>query len=150
MAKTDNPVRKKAARKSPKKNRRAGKTSGARERKDQVLQARVPKSLYDDLVAQAARLRVPVSNLVRNILEDSVRMVGNIVDSGIQIAGVLSGRPGSAELSSVVGWQPMIANRPLACARCGKEVPKGGEAYVGMDARGGRNLVICKECECEL
>ena len=67
----------------PRPEKRAGTQES--ERKDRVLQARVPVSLYNNLVAQARRLRVPVSNLVRNILEDSTRMVENIVDGGIRL-----------------------------------------------------------------
>jgi len=74
---------------SPKKPRAQGPKSKedqgkgpAAERKDRVLQARVSPSLHNNLVAQARRLRVPVSNLVRNILEDSTRMVEAFMSVG--------------------------------------------------------------------
>ena len=121
-----------------------------RERKDHVLQARVPESLHRDLIEQARRLRVPVSNLVRNILEDSFRMVTNLVDSGLDIAEILSGGVDEKELSSVLGWQPMTANRRLPCARCGKEIEKGSEAFTSVVEPGKRAFVICGKCKCEL
>lgn len=126
-----------------------GKAKAA-ERKDQVLQARVPQSLYDELAAQARRLRVPVSNLVRNILEDSVRMVGNIVYDSLEIALALSGRADDRALSDVLGWQPMTANRRITCARCRVQIPKSAEAFLSVGAPGGRNIVICGECRCKL
>jgi len=128
------------------------KTAGAREeeRKDHVLQARVPPYLYHNLVAQARRLRVPVSNLIRNILEDSTRMVGNIVDGGIEIAEAISGGMGEEELSSVLGWQPMIANRRLACSRCGSRIEKGGGAFLSVGSPGSRAYVICEDCKCAM
>jgi len=135
---------KKGPRKKPRKDR-----SGA-ERKDRVLQARVPKSLYDDLVLQAHRLRVPVSNLVRNILEDSFRMVENIVDGGIEIAAALRGVKGVNDLSAVLGWQPMVAGRRLTCACCGGAIEKDGGAFISIGAPGGRNVVICEKCKCEV
>ena len=118
-------------------------------RKDRVLQARVSQQLYADLADRAVRLRVPVSNLVRNILEDSVRMVGNIVDGSFQIAEAL-GRPSADELAAVAGWQPMRANRRLSCARCGKPIAKGREAFASVGAPDSRVFVICPECQCAL
>jgi hypothetical protein len=142
---------------SPKKARRQGtrpeKDRGARpeaERKDHVLQARVPPSLYNHLVAQARRLRVPVSNLVRNILEDSTRMVENIVDSGIEIAEAIGKGMDDEDLSSVLGWQPMMANKRLACSRCGRPIQKGSEAFMSVGAPGSRTFVICEGCKCEI
>jgi len=120
------------------------------ERKDHVLQARVPRSLYNDLVAQARRLRVPVSNLVRNILEDSTRMVENIVDGGIEIAEAIGRGMDEEDLSSVLGWQPMIANKRLACSRRGCMIEKGSHAFMSVGAPGSRTFVICEGCKCEI
>jgi hypothetical protein len=120
------------------------------ERKDRVLQARVPLSLYNSLVDQARRLRVPVSNLVRNILEDSTRMVENIVDSGMEIAEAIGRGMDEEELSSVLGWQTMVANRRLACSRCGGVIEKGSEAFMSVAAPGSRTFVICEGCKCEI
>ena len=120
------------------------------ERKDHVLQARVPPSLYNHLIAQARRLRVPVSNLVRNILEDSTRMVENIVDSGIEIAEAIGKGMNEEDLSSVLGWQPMIANKQLACSHCGRAIRKGSQAFMSVGAPGSRTFVICEGCKCEI
>jgi hypothetical protein len=126
------------------------KEAGRREpeRKDRVLQTRVAPSLHAKLLAQARRLRVPVSNLVRNILEDSTRMVENIVDGGLEIAEAIGGGMDEKDLSSVLGWQPMSANRRVVCSRCGRPIPKGGDAWVSVGAPGGRAFVICEGCKC--
>ncbi|MCL4233364.1 MAG: BrnA antitoxin family protein [Deltaproteobacteria bacterium] len=118
--------------------------------KDRVLQTRVPKGLYEDLVTQARRLRVPVSNLVRNILEDSVRMVENIVDSGLDIAEAFAKSPGAFDPSVVAGWQPMVANRRLVCANCRKPIKKGEDAFLSVGEPGGRVHTICRSCQCEI
>jgi len=142
---------------SPKKPRRPKpepeKDGGNRpeaERKDRVLQARVSPSLYNDLVAKARRLRVPVSNLVRNILEDSTRMVENIVDSGIEIAEAIGKGMDGEDLSSVLGWQPMIANKRLACSHCGHPIQKGRDTFMSVGASGSRTFVICEDCKCKM
>ena len=128
----------------------ASDNSLGEERKDHVLQARVPLSLYNNLVTQARRLRVPVSNLVRNILEDSTRMVENIVDGGIEIAEAIGRGMDEQDLSSVLGWQPMIANRRLACSGCGCVIEKGSEAFMSVGVPGTRTFVICEGCKCEI
>ena len=128
----------------------SGNGEAQAERKDRVLQARVSPSLYNQLVGQARRLRVPVSNLVRNILEDSTRMIENIVDGGIEIAEAIGKGMDEQDLSSVLGWQPMIANRRLACSRCGRAIQKGSEAFMSVGAPGGRTFVICGGCKCEI
>ncbi len=118
--------------------------------KDRVLQTRVPKGLYEDLVTQARRLRVPVSNLVRNILEDSVRMVENIVDGGLDIAEALA-KPGrDFDPSVVAGWQPMVANRRLTCAKCRKPIRKGDDSFLSVGEPNGRVHTICRSCQCEI
>lgn len=121
-----------------------------RERKDRVLQARVSTPMYEDLVAQARRLRVPVSNLIRNIIEDSLKLVENIVDSGIEIAEALNNRVDAKELVSVVGWQPLLANKRLVCPRCSDSIDKGSQAYMSVGAPSGRTLVICEKCKSEV
>jgi len=127
--------------------RGAGKV---RERKDHVLQTRVPLSTYKELVEQAQRLRVPVSNLVRNILEDSLNLVENIVDGSIEIVSALGGKASEQDFSAVLGWQPMIANKSMVCGHCGGKIAKGGEAFLSVGAPGGRTIVICGECRCDL
>ena len=147
-------MKKKASTKKPRRKRPEPEQGRAdrpeKERKDRVLQARVSPSLYNHLVAQARRLRVPVSNLVRNILEDSTRMVENIVDGGIEIAEALGRGMDEEDLSSVLGWQPMIANKRLACSHCGHPIEKGSEAFMSVGAPGSRTFVIFEGCKCRI
>lgn len=51
-----------------------------RELKDRLIQTRVPESLESALKQEATRRRLPVSQLVRNILEDTLQIVGDVVD----------------------------------------------------------------------
>ncbi len=58
----------------------SGSAMNDRERKDRLIQTRVPESLESALKREATRRRLGVSQLVRNILEDTLHMVGGVVD----------------------------------------------------------------------
>src|SRR4051812_8024500 len=51
-----------------------GDTGGAGARKEKVIHTRVPAVLEEELKRFADTLRIPVSNLIRTILEDAVTM----------------------------------------------------------------------------
>jgi RNase P subunit RPR2 len=65
------------------------KTPKEKPRKERVLHTRIPALLEQDLKTVAESLRVPVSNLVRTILEDAIAAAdraGERVESGLQRA----------------------------------------------------------------
>ncbi len=70
-----------------------------RERKERILHTRISEQLAEDIRAIADDLRVPVSNLVRNVLEEAFSAVervtgdvGNLLDDVLQEAEVASER----------------------------------------------------------
>ena len=70
-------------------SRRGRRPAPEAERKDRVIQTRVPRDLESTLRDAADRQRVTVSHLIRNVLEDSVNLVDNIVaDSTSLVANV--------------------------------------------------------------
>ena len=56
------------------------------ERKDTIIQTRVNEALDDRLRQEAKQRRLPVSQLIRNLLQDSFALVGNVVDNVDAIA----------------------------------------------------------------
>jgi hypothetical protein len=71
-----------------------------RARKEKVLHTRIPASLEEEIKRLADALAIPVSNLVRNILQDTVGMVGTVAD---RVGGVVTGlRDDAKTLSSHV------------------------------------------------
>jgi hypothetical protein len=54
---------------------------GREERKERVLHTRISESLDDAIRRAADELRVPVSNLVRNVLEDAFSVVEKVTDN---------------------------------------------------------------------
>ena len=72
---------------SNKAGRRGRKPSEDAERKDRVIQTRVPRDLETTLKDAAERERVSVSHLIRHVLEDTFNLVDNIVADSASLVG---------------------------------------------------------------
>ena len=128
------------------------------ERKDRLIQTRVPERLETTLKQEARRHRVTVSQMIRNVLEDTFQLVDGVVANVDQIVSdsvelaqqvgkesrrVRSGRSPSspcgepledsaARLAKVDAWNPVVLNRPIPCTKCGAELAKGSRVYAGI------------------
>jgi hypothetical protein len=60
--------------------RRRGPNKSAEERKDYLIQARVPRDLDEVLKQDAKRRRLSVSHLIRNVLQDTYKLVDGVMD----------------------------------------------------------------------
>jgi hypothetical protein len=76
-----------------------GEHDASRDRKERVLHTRISEQLAEDIRAIADDLRVPVSNLVRNVLEEAFSAVervtgdvGDLLDDVLEEAEVASER----------------------------------------------------------
>src|SRR5207244_5004258 len=98
------------------------------EPKDRVLHTRIPESLEDAIKEKARRLRIPVSNLVRNVLEQTFQLVEDVVGDGLELAE--AARRGAERVrtaavrsrAEIYGWQEIILNRDERCAECATEL----------------------------
>ena len=139
-------------------------------RKERVLHTRISEPLAEDIRRLAEELRVPVSNIVRNVLEEAFSVVetvtdnvGGLIDDVVEETARVRGRrrrrrPGSyrtvrpepppdrAEFPSVIGWQPIILNRRGSCADCEEELERGERAYAGTTAEGISSIFLCRDC----
>ncbi len=128
-------------------------------KKERVLHTRIPVVLEHELKALAQSLRVPVSNLVRTILEDAVTIADRAsikLESRLERAAksVHSEReklrakvPASDPLSDVVAFQPVLIAARVTCARCDAELSPGADAALGVSTRpGAKKVFVCKPC----
>ena len=106
--------------------------------KERVIHTRVPAALEEKLKAHAERLRVPVSNLIRIILEDAV--AGPLELRRTEDRAVVTASP------SVLGYQPFLPSVPGVCHRCGAAVEAGSEAFLGLTDSPGPRLMACSSC----
>ena len=111
----------------------------AMKRKEEYLGARVPKELRDRVIRRAKELGIPVSILLRNILEDAFKHEPVEVRPAAPLSGVAS------RFSSVLGWESIKLNRPIDCSGCGVPLTPGDDVTLGLGA--GEPVVLCDACK---
>ena len=109
------------------------------EKKERVLHTRVPAVLEKELKRFAESLRVPVSNLVRTILEDALEVADvatenvekRLKSAAKQLAGSREGlkkRVRPDPLRDVFAFQPVTLAQTGICAKCQRDLDKGAGA----------------------
>jgi len=129
-------------------------------KKERVLHTRVPAVLERELKRLAENLRVPVSNLVRAVLEDAVNVADvatenvenrlkNFAKNLEQERGKLKRRVQSDPLSDVFAFQPVKLAQPAVCAKCEKEMKRGEGANLGLTDKPrapSDRVFVCDSC----
>ena len=118
-------------------------------RQERWLHTRISESLEDALKREARRRRLPVSLLVRNVLEGALDLVEDLVETSLGVARRgqdIARAARGASLDEVYGWQELILNRAAACARCEIELDAGARAYRGLTDRAGPPAFLCPAC----
>src|ERR1041384_2254019 len=121
----------------------------AEPRKEGVLHTRIPAVLERDLKRLANQLRVPVSNLVRTILEDSLRVAdeaSGVVEAKLtHVARAVSRERGHIQRrlkdrdsqDELLGFQPIVLAQASTCSRCHIELARGAQGWLGLRATPG-------------
>jgi hypothetical protein len=121
----------------------------AMKRKEEYLGARVPKELKSQIMQKAKELDIPVSLLLRKVLEE-VFMQDTPGDSVLALVAQHSIK--SLEDSklqryaSVLGWKAIELNQPKTCDRCHNQMHKGESAMVGI-VESGVDVFVCETCK---
>jgi hypothetical protein len=131
-------------------------------KKERVLHTRVPAVLERELKRFAENLRMPVSNLVRAILEDAVHAAdaaGESVEGRLKRAAQQLGREREKlkkrvlpdqQFAGVYAFQPVTLAQPAKCARCGHPLGRGEHAHMGMSEAPPKTpaerIFVCETC----
>jgi hypothetical protein len=142
-------------------------------RKEKVLHTRVPAVLEEELKRLATSLRVPVSNVVRTILQDAVETVDVVQERAEDelrgVADRLKARrrtrkateeadkaqaaeeveapaPPRAPLAGVLGYQPLLLAREERCILCGVSIGAGERAFLGVREGAGPKVILDEGC----
>jgi hypothetical protein len=155
--------------KAPRKRGRNPLSEG--ERKDRLIQTRVADELESTLRDEAKKRRVTVSQLIRNVLEDTFNLVDHVVASSQNLAKTVQrdarriaesaqGRareplmnppPGRGDWTVAEAWQEMIAVREMRCSRCDTRVGKGEKVFLGYNPDpNAPRAWLCPSCEKKL
>jgi len=136
------------------------------EQKDRVIHTRVPESLEAELRKRAQDLGMSVSNLVRNVLNHTFGLVGDVMADGHAVARAVGAKKPTAPapagvpavpvaaapaaIDDVLAWQPMVLAKNAVCAKCNDLLPKGRDAALGLAEHGGGRVIVCARCFEEL
>jgi hypothetical protein len=115
--------------------------------------------LERELKRFADNLRVPVSNLVRTILQDALTVADaagtSIEDRLKNAAKALEQERDRLEkgvqpdpLADIVAFQWVTLAQPAVCAKCDRSIPRGAGAHLGLTEgrRIGANVMLCQAC----
>lgn len=124
------------------------------DKKERVLHTRVPAVLEAELKRFAQNLRVPVSNLVRTILEDALEVAdaaGDRVEARLrQAASQLRKKIRPDPLGDVYAFQDVTLAQPARCAKCDLPLDAGDHAYLGLIdpnvSVGVTRIFVCNTC----
>jgi hypothetical protein len=126
-------------------------------KKERVLHTRVPAVLERELKRFADNLRVPVSNLVRTILEDALSVADaatESVEGRLRKAAEhlekerekLKKRMEHDPLAGIVAFQEVTLAVPAACAKCAETIPRGSKAHLGIGDGSDERVFVCETC----
>jgi hypothetical protein len=112
-------------------------------KKERVLHTRVPAVLERELKRFAENLRIPVSNLVRTILEDALQVADaatESVEERLKRAAKhlekerekLKKRMEHDPLEGIEAFQEVTLAIPTTCAKCDRELARGTRAHLGI------------------
>jgi hypothetical protein len=118
------------------------------DKKPVVIHTRVNEDLDAEIRRRASSLGVSVSNLVRNVLQHTFGLVGDIVADSASIARSARARgPTVTDDAPVVGWRQAILALNAVCASCNAILKKGTAAAIAVPSG---NAVLCEKCLTEL
>lgn len=123
----------------------------AMKRKEEYLGARVPKALKEKVISRADELGIPVSLLLRKVLEEVFAEEQTILKLDLIKKEVTESRsePKRSEpkfYADILGWKGIQLNKACVCDSCGVEMKSGKEVFMGIGP-GQESPVLCKPCK---
>lgn len=117
-------------------------------RKEEYLGARVPKELREKVIDRANQLGIPVSILIRNVLEEAFSTMTTGGKAGSQsTASDTQAAVDTNDYPDVIGWEQIILNRPMTCTGCARQIDAGSRVTLGLTGTGGDHVILCSDCK---
>src|SRR4029453_7282063 len=125
---------------------RCDTSTGVQGPKERWIHTRISETLGEALKREARRRRQPVSLLVRNVLEGTLDLVEDIVETSLGGGSRQRDRRRGAAPDHGYGWAELVLNRAATCARCATSLTAGAEAWRGLSDRPGLPVFLCHPC----
>ena len=125
----------------------------AMKRKEEYLGARVPKALKDKVIKKAEEMQIPVSLLIRKVLETTFGD-DSAPDFVLRAENTAEDMQKKAQKSDkyvdIVGWKAVEVNQDRSCERCKEPLPKGSNAALGFTASDSGYVIVCNQCKAQI
>jgi len=124
----------------------------AMKRKEEYLGARVPKTLKDRVIAKADEMNIPVSLLIRRVLEEAFSDGMESQNEWTFLKPAQSENKANEvdKFADIIGWKELEVNQDRSCERCREPLPKGTEADLGFSAADNGYVIVCHTCKTQL
>ena len=130
-------------------------TESGNDRKERVIHTRVAEDLDEEIKRRAQNLGVSVSNLVRNILQNTIGLVEDIIEGGT--GNTRAARwdddeeetptpPRTAKEPQILGWQHATLAVNALCEKCNAILPRGTRAGIAVLDSPGTPSFRCERC----
>lgn len=130
------------------------------ERKEKVIHTRVSEGLEEEIRERASRLGVSVSNLVRNVLQNTFGLVEEVVADAASISRSARGEPRATRAAAdpgdgaaaapppgrVLGWQEAVLGVNAICVACNAILARGSRAAIAVVEGSGPRPIRCLAC----
>lgn len=126
----------------------------AMKRKEEYLGARVPKALKERVIKKADEMNIPVSLLIRRLLEQtfpegSAAPVKLDIDNVTEAAAKPVSSP-KEKYADIIGWKEIEVSQDRSCERCREPLPKGSMASLGFTSTDAGYVILCPTCKSQL
>ncbi|MDX9741341.1 MAG: hypothetical protein RBT81_09215 [Gammaproteobacteria bacterium] len=118
----------------------------AMKRKEDYLGARVSRELRARVIARADELGIPVSILIRNVLEQAFMDEAPRASSSSRPAASTE-RKADDVFAGVLAWERIVLNRGMNCGACAGSMAAGTVATLGIAAPGEEHVILCAKCK---
>lgn len=119
----------------------------ADKRKAEYLGARVPAALREKVIARAESLGIPVSDLIREILEQAFAGTPDVRPAApTPTAPTVERHLEPVNYSGIIGWETITLNQARACSACGVPLMPGQEVTFGLALDSNDHAILCRKC----
>ena len=124
----------------------------AMKRKEEYLGARVPKTLKDRVISKADEMNIPVSLLIRRVLEEAFSDGTERQGEWTFLKSAQSENKVNEvrRFADIIGWKSIEVNQDRSCERCREPLPKGSNVELGFSASDNGYVIVCHACKKEL